>query len=384
MAHVAGTKWDVESAKKALESKGLKMVDINEFIDSKHKMTICDVEGFYYYRSLIDVINAYPQKVSKSNPYTIQNIKLWCELNNKLFDLLSTKFINARTKLKWQCFNENCGETFEATWDNIYHNHGCGVCNSKQVGLSNCLATLNPELASEWHPTLNGDLTSYDVTSSSNKDVWWQCLDKPYHIWKTNINNRNIRGDKCPYCSGKLPSKDYNLLIINPKLCEEWDYNKNKNKPEEFLPVSKYEVWWKCNECGHEWETSIRNRKNRGCPECNKSKGEKRCRRVFDLKNIYYIPQKEFDGLLGLGGGNLSYDFYLPKYNLLIEYQGEQHEKPIDFKGNGEKHAIEQFEKQVEHDRRKREYAQNNNIKLLEIWYWDFDNIETILNKELN
>lgn len=41
------------------------------------------------------------------------------------------------------------------------------------------------------------------------------------------------------------------------------------------------------------------------------------------------------------------------------------------------------FDKQKEHDKRKKEYARNNNIDLLEIWYWDFDNIEEILNKQI-
>ena len=43
----------------------------------------------------------------------------------------------------------------------------------------------------------------------------------------------------------------------------------------------------------------------------------------------------------------------------------------------------EDFNKQQEHDRRKKEYAKYNNIKLLEIWYWDFDNIEEILHKQI-
>lgn len=41
------------------------------------------------------------------------------------------------------------------------------------------------------------------------------------------------------------------------------------------------------------------------------------------------------------------------------------------------------FQRQQEHDRRKREYAIQNNINLLEIWYWDYDNIEKILKSEL-
>ena len=44
----------------------------------------------------------------------------------------------------------------------------------------------------------------------------------------------------------------------------------------------------------------------------------------------------------------------------------------------------EDFERQLEHDRRKKEYAKQNNINLLEIWYYDIDNIEEILINELN
>jgi very-short-patch-repair endonuclease len=87
--------------------------------------------------------------------------------------------------------------------------------------------------------------------------------------------------------------------------------------------------------------------------------------------------------LVGVKNGNLSYDFYLPNHNLLIEYQGVQHEKPIDFEGKGKKYAKQIFKKQQEHDKRKREYAIINSINLLEIWYWDFDNIEEILTEIL-
>ena len=76
--------------------------------------------------------------------------------------------------------------------------------------------------------------------------------------------------------------------------------------------------------------------------------------------------------------GDLSYDFYLPTYNLLIEAQGQQHITPKELFG-GE----EQFQKQQEHDKRKRDYAEANGYKLLEIWYYDYDRIEEILNKEL-
>ena len=70
----------------------------------------------------------------------------------------------------------------------------------------------------------------------------------------------------------------------------------------------------------------------------------------------------------------------MPKYNLLIEFQGEQHERYVDIF-----YATENdFKKQQEHDKRKREYAEEHNIELLEIWYRDYEKIENILSQELN
>lgn len=94
-------------------------------------------------------------------------------------------------------------------------------------------------------------------------------------------------------------------------------------------------------------------------------------------KNCFkYEIHKDFEGLLGIKNGKLSYDFYLPSYNLLIECQGKQHYEPIDYFG-----GIEQFKIQQEHDRRKRQYALTNNINLIEIPYWDECNISQILDE---
>jgi len=303
-----GRKLTNEFIKIGVEKLGYKLA--STYVGQLTKITIYDELGYYYVvgaKSLLK--NHIPDKFHLFNPYTIQNIKLWAKLNNKPFELLSDTYEGSDKYLRWKCLKEDCREEFDATWNNIINNKGCPYCSGHKVGLSNCLATKNPELIKEWNLIRNGSLTPFDVT----------------------------------WCSGK-------------------------------------EVWWKCKKCNHEWKARISNRTSTnktGCPECKEPKGEKECKRVFDLKNVYYIPQKEFDGLIGLRGGLLSYDFYLPKYNLLIEYQGEYHEFQ-------QSHVSEnKFKTQQEHDRRKREYAKDNNIKLLEIWYWDIDKIEKILEKEL-
>ena len=75
----------------------------------------------------------------------------------------------------------------------------------------------------------------------------------------------------------------------------------------------------------------------------------------------------------------LPFDFYLPQYNLIIEYDGEQHFKPISVFG-GE----DAFWTTVTHDAIKNQYCEDNDIDLLRIPYWEFDNIEKLIKDKLN
>lgn len=123
------------------------------------------------------------------------------------------------------------------------------------------------------------------------------------------------------------------------------------------------------------------------CPFCRCSRGEKEISNYLDSNNIKYESQKKFSGLIGIGGGLLSYDFYLPDFNMLIEYQGEQHYFPFNFKDRKDRDsetAIHNYEKQVKHDILKKEYAINNNFNFLEIPYTEYKNISKILNENIN
>lgn len=73
------------------------------------------------------------------------------------------------------------------------------------------------------------------------------------------------------------------------------------------------------------------------------------------------------------------YDFYLSDYNLIIEYDGEQHYFPVNFGGWDELELHRQFKKIQEHDKIKEQYCIDNNINLLRIPYWEKQNIETII-----
>ena len=74
------------------------------------------------------------------------------------------------------------------------------------------------------------------------------------------------------------------------------------------------------------------------------------------------------------------YDFYLPQYNLFIEYDGQQHYEPVRFHGDNIEDNKNAFRKIQEHDSIKNRYCEENNINLLRIPYWETKNIETIIN----
>ena len=97
----------------------------------------------------------------------------------------------------WVCGK---GHEWETTVNNRNRGKGCPYCSGQMVCIDNCLYTINPSLAKEWHPTKNAPLTPKDVTQGSDKKVWWICGKS--HEWEATVNHRN-RGRGCPYCSGR-------------------------------------------------------------------------------------------------------------------------------------------------------------------------------------
>lgn len=377
-------KLSYEEVRVVVENCGFELIS-EEYINNTQNLILEDKEGYYYTSRFNNLkIGKIPERFSVSNPYTIQNIKLWCRINKKPFELVSNEYIGSKEKLQWKCLKDDCGEIFENEWHDILAGQSCPFCLGRKIGLSNCLAINNPLLASQWHPTNNGDLTPYDVTYNYNKNVWWKCNKNPKHEWENSIRNRN-NGDGCPYCSGRYSTEENNLLVNNSELCKEWDYNKNEKNPKDYTPFSNQHVWWKCKECGHEWNTLVRDRNKingTGCPECSESHGEKRCKKFLNIYSFPHESQYKFDNLKGIGGGLLRFDESVfwdkekTKLRLLIEYDGIFHyEKQYDDDG---------FERLKIHDRRKNNYCILHNIPLIRIPYWDFDDIETILNNILN
>ena len=173
----------------------------------------------------------------------------------------------SKKKAWWQCVK---GHEWESAIYNRASGNGCPYCSGKLVCADNCLKTLNPELAQQWHLTKNSDLTPNDVTTGSGKKVWWQCENG--HEWKAVIADR-ANGRGCPFCSGKRVCDDNCLQTLSPDLSKQWHPTKNGDLTSNDVTISSGKrVWWQC-EKGHEWQAAIYSRNNgSGCPECGKLK----------------------------------------------------------------------------------------------------------------
>jgi len=213
------------------------------------------------------------KKAHSENCLAIVNPELAEEWHPTKNDELTPRDVipGAGKKVWWVC---DKGHEWESSVKSRNNGHGCTYCDGKKVCVDNCLATLNPKLASEWHPSKNGKLTPRDVVPGANKKVWWRC-DKR-HEWESVLNNRN-RGAGCPYCAGQKVSKDNCLATLNPKLASEWHPSKNGVvTPKDVVLGSGQKFWW-CCEKGHEWQSVIANRSFRGagCPFCSGHKASK-------------------------------------------------------------------------------------------------------------
>lgn len=134
-------------------------------------------------------------------------------------------------------------------------------------------------------------------------------------------------------------------------------------------------VLWKCKcDCGNEkivLGKSLRAGLVKSCG-CIHSLGEQKINSILTELNINFISQKAFADLKSDLGKPLFFDFYLPDYNILIEYQGEQHYSYNNRGWNTKEH----FESIQRRDRLKRQYCIDHNIVLIEISYIDYNKID--------
>jgi len=216
---------------------------------------------------------------------------------------------------------------------------------------------------------------SYDyskcVYTDSKSKVTITC---PIHGDFQQIANSHLNNKGCGVCANNITS---NTELFIKKAKEKgylYDYSK-------CVYVSRKEpVIITCLIHGDFQQRPGNHLNGQGCNMCKISKGEQTILNWIKNNNILYYTQYRFNDCIYRK--ELRFDFYLPIYNLCIEYDGKQHYEAIDYFG-GDRSLISINR----NDNIKNKYCIDNNINLLRIPYWEFNNIDKILLnkiKELN
>lgn len=189
--------------------------------------------------------------------------------------------------------------------------------------------------------------------------------------------------------SGNLISqiRTYDDGVIDMDMSRYISFNKSRKNTYDYCKEKGYKILSSYLEamekilinfnCGHKphWITPAMLKQSQSCPICSESKGERAVRLYLEKNNIEFKQEYRFDDCRYKDF--LRFDFYIPSLNLCIEFDGEQHYKANDYFGKKE------FELTQKRDRIKNNYCEEKGIGLLRIPYWEIDNVDKILNKEL-
>lgn len=267
--------------------------------------------------------------------------------------LISNTYNNAKDKLQMVCPQ---GHNIKMNWNNFKSGRRCKECGKHRMG-----TRVNEQDIKTYVESQNYTLLEINIVNHVTR-IKVLC---PYgHVYEVKWQHFK-NGVRCPKEKG-------GVKFNYEEVC------KYVNEQGYTLLDSVYKgVYDKLNLIcpkGHHCSISFHNFKNgqTRCRKCKESKGEKEVSRVLDELGMNYKTQYVFDKCEYKR--SLPFDFYIPHYNVCIEYDGEQHYKKEGSFGN-----INSYKEISKRDEIKTNFCLNNEIELIRIPYWAYKNIEKIL-----
>jgi len=312
--------------------------------------------------------------IANKNKHTYEYIKHFIEVeSNSGCKLLSTKYINADSRILIQC---NCGNTFSTTWTTFRRDNKrkCDKCVGIKWDYNQIKFFIEEKSKS------NCKLISTNFKNINNK-IQIQCkCGETFQTTFSSFKYQNKRQcDKCSQKQKTLKHEDVKKYIETNSEC------KLLSKTYVGIHVNMSFV---C-QCGRKFKTSFHSFKyanKRRCNICSNSisKSELKVLRYLENNNIKTLTEYSFDDCRNIHP--LPFDFAVFNNNkpiYLIELDGQHHYYPVKFGGCSNQEALKRHLQTKRHDSIKNQYCKDNNIPLLRIPYWEFDNIETILEEWL-
>lgn len=275
-----------------------------------------------------------------------QFIKKANKVHNHKYDYsLIKEYKNTKTKIKIICSEH--GE-FEQLPGNHLRGQGCIVCSGRIIYTNSSFIKKATIIHSNKY---NYSLTKYDGARNKIKII---C---PEHGLFEQAAYTHLNGIGCIKCAGTY-SYTTKEFIEKAKTVhgDKYDYSLTSYKNQK----SKVKII--CPEHGFFDQQARAHLNGQGCPRCNDSRGEIKIKNLLKNSEIIYLSQYTFVDCKNIRP--LKFDFYLPRHNVCIEYDGRQHFEPIDFFGGED--GLKYIQ---QNDIIKTKFCKNNGIKLIRIRY---------------
>lgn len=267
--------------------------------------------------------------------------------HNHKYDYSLVVLVNTTTKVKIICPEHGI---FEQTPQNHKNGSECVKCSYESRQSTTKLDTnkfINKAV------TIHNNVYDYSLTEYKTTHDYVKIICSIHGVFEQTPAH-HLNGSGCKKCGNDVKTKEYAITKSKEVHGDYYDYSL-----VDFINTKK-KVIIICPIHGEFKQTLGHHYNGAGCPICCESKGERDIRKYLTSKKIIFTPQKRFkdcrDKL------PLPFDFYLPKYNICIEYDGEQHFKSKEQWGG---HAG--FLDRQKKDQIKTEYCKINNINLIRI-----------------
>jgi hypothetical protein len=213
-----------------------------------------------------------------------------------------------------------------------------------------------------------GDIYDYSLVEYKGNRLKVKIICPKHGIFEQR-SQLHINGYGCYKCAlqAKTKSKEVFIIESNKIHNNQYNYDKfiyiNRNTPGIIICIK--------HNCEF-LQTPASHLLGCKCPKCSirYSRGEEKIENWLIAHKIVYITQHKFNDCKDKH--KLPFDFYLPDYNICIEFDGAQHYEPT--------YGFHNLTKVIKHDNIKTQYCFNNKIKLIRIPYWDKNNISDILS----
>jgi hypothetical protein len=333
------------------------LYDNVEYISSTKKVLIeCKEHGLFEQEANAHMRGQGCSKCKGGVKYNLEDfIEKSNSVHNYKYIYEKSFYIDSYTMIGIECKEHGY---FEQLPNNHMSGQGCPKCTGKSLSDDELLKRMN---------IIHNNKYDYSLVLFTGMLNKVKIICSEHGIFEQKLSNHINLKQGCIKCANVYLSNKEEFIIKSVN-----KHGSLYNYDNVIYKSAKTNVDILCKKHGLFSQSPTKHLSGNGCPTCKLSKGEHSIMIYLDSNKIDYTSQFRIKGF------NLIFDFYLPDYNLCIEYDGLQHFKPVNYFG-----GINAFNLQIKNDSLKNKYCLENQIKLLRIKYTDFKNIELILNENL-